>query len=178
MESPRIRKATADDIEAVAGIYDMIHEQEAKGNVFVGWKANVYPTRETAKNALIEDSLFVMESDGMITASAIINHRQLDAYKLTDWLFDAADDKVGVLHTLVVNPDNQHSGLGKIFVNFFEEYCKEIGCKVVRLDTQEQNLRPLQLYTKMGYRKAGIYDTCLKEDPESKIRLVMFEKCL
>lgn len=173
----QIRKATERDIDAIACIYAMIHQLEAEGKVSIGWDPKLYPVRSTAETALAEDELFVMETEGIIIASAIINHNQPSSYKLPAWQYEAPDEKVGVLHTLVVHPDFGHMGYGRMFVAFFEEYCKNIGCEVVRLDTQEQNTRPLKLYPQIGYRLAGIYDTSLFDYPK-KIRLALFEKQL
>ena len=41
-----IRKATVNDIPAVAAIYDEIHSEEEKGRLEVGWERNVYPTEQ------------------------------------------------------------------------------------------------------------------------------------
>lgn len=172
-----IRKATEQDIDSIAHIYALIHQQEAEGIVSIGWDPELYPIRSTAEAALAKDELFVMDMDGFIVASAIINHSQPSSYKLAEWKYEASDEKVGVLHTLVVHPDFGHLGYGRKFVAFFEDFCKESGCEVVRLDTQEQNTRPLMFYPKVGYRLVGIYNTTLFDYPK-KIRLAMFEKRL
>ena len=174
---PIIREANADDISAVAEIYSLIHQKEATGEMTIGWDPKTYPIRETAEKALSENSLFVMTIDDTVVASAVINNIQLDAYSLPQWKYPAPDDKVGVIHTLVVNPDYTGKGLGKLFVEFFENYCRKQGCDVVRLDTQEKNTGPLNMYPKLGYRLAGIFDTSFQDLP-SKIRLALFEKKL
>lgn len=50
--------------------------------------------------------------------------------------------------TIVVDTDCEKRGLGKLVVAFFEKYCKEMGCGVVRLDTQVENTRPFNIYLK------------------------------
>lgn len=172
---PIIRKATSEDLSAVAGIYDKLHQLEEAGLVSIGWDSDVYPVRETAFNALKDDSLFVMTMDNEIVASAIINQEQPSAYSSMEWAFPASDDKVGVLHTLVVDPDFGKQGLGKAFVSFFEDYCKEQGYAVVRLDTQVKNTRPFNMYLKLGYKLAGILDTSFQNLPYN-VELAMFEK--
>ena len=68
-----IRKATAFDIPAVAGIYDAIHTEEEQGRTVIGWIRGVYPTRKTAETALENGDLFVEEDEGRIVGAAIIN---------------------------------------------------------------------------------------------------------
>lgn len=75
-----IRKATYEDVSAVADIYNKIHALEEAGLVSIGWDPRVYPVRETAIKAMKEDSLFVMTLNDNIVASAIINQEQPSAY--------------------------------------------------------------------------------------------------
>ena len=110
-----IRKATVDDIPAVAAIYDEIHSEEEKGEITVGWERGVYPTEQTALNALAAGDLFVEESDGVVVGAAIINQKQVDVYKDGSWNVDAADDEVMVLHTLVISPGAGGKGLAVSF---------------------------------------------------------------
>lgn len=172
-----IRKATPEDLSAVTCIYDKLHSLEEAGLVTIGWDSKVYPVRETAENALKEDSLFVMIQENAIVASAIINRKQPSAYSSVEWNFPAPVDRVGVLHTLVVDPDYGKRGLGKAFVSFFEGYCKEKGYDVVRLDTQVKNKRPFNMYLNLGYRLAGICHTPFQNLPYN-VELAMFEKPL
>ena len=175
--SASIRKATFDDIDLVAEIYNKIHELEEAGEVSIGWNSKVYPVRETALDALKADTLFVMTINDEVVASAIINQEQLSAYSSVEWSFPASDDKVGVLHTLVVDPSFGKQGLGKAFVSYFEKYCKENGYIVVRLDTQVKNTRPFNMYLNLGYKLAGIRNTPF-QDLQYNVELAMFEKKL
>lgn len=170
-----IRKATAADLCAVAEIYKSIHHLEESGTVSIGWDSRVYPVYDTASDALGEDSLFVMTIDDKVVASAIINQKQPSVYYSVEWLNPVQDDKVGVLHTLVVHPDFGKQGLGRLFIQFFENYCKRQGYEVVRLDTQVKNTRAYSLYPKLGYRLAGIRRTKFQNLP-AFIDLAMFEK--
>lgn len=174
---PIIRKATSDDIDSVAAIYRKIHELEEAGKVSIGWNPKIYPIRETAINALNGNSLFVMTINDGVVASAIINQEQPSAYSSVEWSFQADDAKVGVLHTLVVDPDSEKQGLGKAFVSFFESYCRDKGYEVARLDTQVKNTRPFNMYQNLGYRLAGVSYTKFQDLPDI-VELAMFEKKL
>ena len=173
-----IRKAqTLDDAESVSVIYDLIHTQEEYGAVSIGWKRGIYPTKQTALQALDSYTLFVMCINDRVVASAIINQYQPEGYSTADWQYTADENKVGVLHTLVVHPDFLRQGLGKGFVAFFESYCRDLGYEVIRLDTQVKNNRPFNLYPKLGYQLVGIKEVPFQGLSEM-VELALFEKRL
>lgn len=174
---PVVRKAVAEDLDEVCRIYGLIHDAEESGAVTVGWRRGVYPTQATATDALARGELFVMQVDGRVVASAIINHEQPEAYLSVEWKYPAPAEKVGVLHTLVVDPSAGKRGLGREFVSFFETYIRNCGCEVARLDTQVKNVRPFNLYPRLGYRLAAIAETPFQNLPE-RVDLAMFEKKL
>ncbi len=169
-----IRKATGADIDAISGIYERIHMREQQKLMQIGWLPGVYPVRGTAEAALERGDLFVYEEDGNILASAIINKTQVDVYAQGNWAYSAADDKIMVLHTLVVDPDANKRGIGKSFVEFYEKYAKERGCTVLRMDTNEKNAVARAFYKKLGYREAGIVPCVFNGIPN--VKLVLLEK--
>ena len=89
-------------------------------------------------------------------AAARINSRQVAEYALAAWEQDAPEDKVLVLHTLVVDPAAKGRGCDTEFVNFYEEMGKATGRPFLRMDTNEKNRAARALYHKLGYREAGI----------------------
>ena len=169
------RKAAEDDVAAVAEIYENIHAAERAGRLSTGWIAGVYPVENTARAALERGELFVCKA-GATVAAAIINKRQVDVYALGEWLYPAEDDEVMVLHTLVVEPEASGKGVGKAFVGFYEDYARENGCKVLRMDTNARNLRARAMYAKLGYREAGTVPCAFNGIPD--VQLVLLEKKL
>ena len=75
----------------------------------------------------------------IISGAGIINKIQVDVYLEAPWEYDAKDDQICVLHTLVISPKVSGKGLGTRFVRFYEKYAKEHGCSELRLDTNERN---------------------------------------
>lgn len=174
-----IRKATSTDLKAVAAIYSLIHQEEERGDVTIGWDAKIYPTEQTAADALRRGDLFVAEeaeADGSkrILASAIINKTQVPEYADGHWLYPAGDGEVMVLHTLTVDPTGSHHGVGKAFVSFYEDYARREGCTVLRLDTNARNAIARRMYPHLGYREAGIVPCTFNGIPN--VQLVLFEK--
>lgn len=149
-------KATSGHIVAIAAIYGRIIDAQEQGRLTVGWQRGVYPTRQTALDALGRDDLFVCVDGGQVAAAAIINRIQVPVYAEVGWLYHAEPDEVMVLHTLVVDPLRAGRGYGTAFVAYYESYAKNNGCPVLRMDTNEKNAAARRLYARLGYREAGI----------------------
>ena len=149
-------KARKEHIDAIEGIYSRIIDAQETGGSFVGWQRGVYPTRQTALDALGRGDLFVCVDGGQVAAAAIINRIQVPVYAEVNWLYHAEPDEVMVLHTLVVDPLRAGRGYGTAFVAFYEGYARQSGCPVLRMDTNEKNAAARRLYARLGYREAGI----------------------
>ena len=171
-----IRKAEARDLNAIESIYNKILLKEEEGEVTIGWKRGIYPRRETAEAALKRNDMFVMEDDGYIVGSGIINKEQVDVYAKAKWKFAAKDSEVMVLHTLAIDPDKSGMGYGKRFVDFYEDYARENGCKSLRMDTNEKNKAARSLYTKLGFNEIDCLP-CIFNGLEG-VNLILFEKKL
>ena len=166
-----IRKAVSDDLDGVAAVYEEIHDMEEAGTVTTGWLRGVYPTKATAEAALRRGDLFVMEEDGRIIGSALINQIEVDRYRGAPWKYGG---EVCVLHTLTISPKSQHKGLGRQFVEYYEQYALGRGWYELRLDTNERNARARQLYAKMGYQEIAVVPAVFNGIPD--VNLVLLEK--
>ena len=151
-----IRPATAQDLDAIARIYDeILTEEEKRPQSYTNWQRGKYPTMDTARNALAAGWLWVAEDEGDLHSAVILNDVQLPEYDAIPWQFEAERDKVGVIHTLVISPRHAGTGKGREMVDFCEAECRRRGMTVMRLDTYEGNLPANAMYPKLGYRLAG-----------------------
>lgn len=172
-----IRKAVRQDIPRVAAIYDRILTEEEQGRAAVGWTRGVYPTQQTALDALEAGTLFVLEREGTIAAAAKIDQNQVPEYANAPWRYpDVPEDQVMVLHTLVVDPAFGGKGCGTQFVAFYEEYARSRGCLCLRMDTNAKNAAARRLYNRLGYWEAGIVPCVFNGIPG--VQLVCLEKKL
>lgn len=171
-----IRKATIYDIDAVEKLYDDIHTAEEEGKQTIGWIRGVYPVRATAEMALERDDLFVLEDNGKIYGTGIINKIQVDSYCKGQWKYDVADSQVCVLHTLVISPNSAGKGYGRAFVEYYEKFALHNGCVELRIDTNARNTVARAMYKKHGYTEIGIIPTDF--NGISGINLVLLEKYL
>lgn len=171
-----IRRAVRQDLDAVALLFDRVLSEEEAGRCAIGWKRGIYPTRATAEAALEKDDLFVLEDAGRVVAAIRLNMEQVPEYSNADWLYKAGDDEVMVAHTLVVDPALSGRGYGRQMIAYYEDYARQNGCPVLRMDTNAINARARALYRHLGYREAGIVD-CVFNGLEN-VRLVCLEKKL
>ncbi len=171
-----IRKATTADLDAVEAVYDAQHAAEEAGMTTVGWVRGVYPTRATAQAALDRDDLFVLCEDGLVRGTAIINQIQVDVYAGAPWQFEAPDERVCVLHTLVIHPAAKGRGLGRAFVAFYEDCARARNCPALRIDTNARNSIARAFYKGLGYREIAVVPTTFNGIPG--IDLVLLEKNL
>lgn len=169
-----IRKASTDDLRAVAGIYDEIHSREEQGLSSIGWIRGIYPTEETARNAIESGDLFVETVDGRVIGAAIINQKQVDVYSNGNWQHPAIDDEVMVLHTLVISPNESGKGYGRKFIEFYEQHALSNGCHYLRMDTNARNKAARAMYRKLGYTEIGIVPTVF--NGIEGVQLVLLEK--
>ena len=171
-----IRKSQAADIDRIEEIYDRVILEEESGNAVIGWIRGVYPTRKVAEDAHARKDLFVMEEDGLILATAIINQIQLPEYRFANWKHDVPDDRIMVLHTLIVDPLQKAKGCGKAFVAFYEKYALEHDCPELRMDTNLVNERARRMYAALGYDEVGVVDCVFNGIPD--VKMVCLEKYL
>ena len=169
-----IRKAEARDLAAVDCLYQEIHDAEETGLITTGWIRGIYPVKATATAALERDDLFVLEEDGRILGSGMINRLQADAYEGAPWKCQVPDDQVCVLHTLAISPAAQGKGYGREFIRFYEAYARHHGCTELRIDTNERNLAARAMYSKYGYQEIDIVPTTF--NGIAGVNLVLLEK--
>ena len=171
-----IRKAAQTDLDSVVRIYDEIHTAEEEGRCTTGWLRGIYPVRGTAEKALERGDLYVLEENGAIRGTALINQIQVDAYEGAPWKHRVPDEQVCVLHTLVISPKDFGKGFGTAFVRFYERYAAEHHCPELRIDTNARNRAARKMYRRLGYEEITIIPTAFNGIPG--VNLVLLEKHL
>lgn len=147
--------AASSHLDGVEAIYREILDYEEVHGSLTNWRRDVYPTRDTARRALEQGELYVALEEGQVAATAVLNRWQLPEYALIPWRFQAPEDQVMVIHTLCVPPSRSRRGLARGFVSFAEGLGRDMGCRVMRLDTYQGNAPAAALYPALGYRLAG-----------------------
>lgn len=144
------------DLDGIEQMYQEHFLHEKTYGAYTVFQEGVYPTRRDAQNALHEEALYVCEENGAVSGCMIVNGRQPEEYGNVNWPRRVPDEKVGVLHLLMVRPCGQGRGIGSALLNYAQESAKQHFCTVLRLDTGEQNRPAVSLYEKSGFQLAGI----------------------
>lgn len=95
--------------------------------------------------------MYVYEENGIVLGSVILDGQQPEEYRKIEWPSNAPDEKVTVIHLLMVRPSAAGKGIGSLIVNDAMEFAKQQACVAVRLDTGEQNVPAASLYKKLGF---------------------------
>ena len=155
-----IRKAQMKDIQAIADTYTQLLTYEEQHGGHSNWKLGLYPTIAVPEAKVPTGTMYVLEKDGEICASMVLNNDQAEEYADIEWEYPADADKVLVIHTLCVPPQKSGKGYGRQLVEYAKQYAKQTGCTVIRLDTYLHNEPAKRLYQRNGFRISG-YGKCL-----------------
>ncbi len=150
-----IRKAKITDIIAIADTYTALlkHEQQYGSNS--NWKLDVYPTIAVPEAKVPTGTMYVLEENGEVCASMVLNHDQAEEYAEIEWQYPGEKDRVLVIHTLCIPPQKAGRGYGRQMVEFAKNYGAEAGCTTLRIDTYAHNEPAKRLYLNCGFRIAG-----------------------
>ena len=175
-EAFSIRLAEMSELNAVERLYNELHDAKEAGLIPTIWKRGVYPSRATALAALERNDLFVMEKNGELIGSAVINQIQDGVYAGAPWKHDVPDSRVCVLHTLMIRPSEFGKGYARAFLAFYEAWALEHGCPELRIDTNDKNTAAQAMYRRHGYEEICIVPADFNGIPG--VRLMLLEKYL
>lgn len=157
-----IRKAKKEDITAIADTYRELLTYEQQFGSNSNWKLDVYPTIAVPESKIPTGTMYVLEENGEVCASMVLNHDQADEYAEIKWQYPGEKDDVLVIHTLCIPPQKAGHGYGQQMVKYAKEYAGVTGCSVIRIDTYAYNEPAKKLYLKNGFRIAGYGEILLQ----------------
>ncbi len=157
-----IRKATLADVAAIVQTYTQLLEHEQANGSTSNWQQDIYPTAQSAEQAINNGEMYVLEQNGQIVASVVLNNRQAPEYQQMPWLYAAEDNQVLVIHTLCIPPAQSGQGLATQMLEFAKNMAQNNNCQVIRLDTYAHNEPAKSLYQKHGFRIVGYADAMLQ----------------
>lgn len=157
-----IRQANENDIAAIASTYESLLRYEEVHGSQSNWNLGVYPTIEVPKKTVPLGTMIVLEENGEVCASMVLNHDQAVEYADVPWLYPGEDRQVLVVHTLCIPPNKAGKGYGSQMVQYAKAQADAMRCSVVRIDTYAHNEPAKCLYQKHGFRIAGYGESLLE----------------
>ena len=113
-----------------------------------------YPARAIIENDIRTETLFAYRKNGNVVGIVVLNESQDEEYGEIDWS-TSDNDKNIVVHRLAVHPSQQGKGIGRMLMDFAEQWARDHHYDAIRLDTYSQNARNQRFYTNRGYNDLG-----------------------
>lgn len=151
-----IRQAIISDLDSIEESYKEYFDYKEKYGAYTVFQRGVYPTRTDAEKYLRDKALYVYVENDIVLGSIVLNNHQPEEYKKINWNSHATDEKVNVIHLLMVRPCAAGKGIGSALVNYAVDLSQKYSCKAVRLDTGEQNIPAISLYKKLNFQLVAI----------------------
>ena len=108
-----------------------------------------YPSRDIFLSDIEKKNLFIFKNNSGIIGCIALSHEKDIEYNDVKWL--TKDDKNLYVHRLAVDPKFQKKGIGKLLMDFAEDYARDNKFKSVRLDTFSKNERNNRFYKSRKY---------------------------
>ena len=140
------------EINDINDIMKMIHNcanDLISKNIFQ-WNEK-YPSRDIFLSDIEKKNLFILKNNSGIIGCIALSHEKDIEYADVKWL--TKDDKNLYLHRLAVDPKFQKKGIGKLLMDFAEDYARNNKFISVRLDTFSKNERNNRFYKSRKYTK-------------------------
>lgn len=150
-----IRKAKKEDITAIAETYIELLTYEQHFGSHSNWKLGVYPTIAIPEAKVPTGTMYVLEENGEVCASMVLDHEQAGEYAEVEWQYPGEGANVLVIHTLCIPPQKAGHGYGSQMVEYAKHCAAETGCTTVRIDTYARNEPAKRLYLNNSFRIAG-----------------------
>ncbi len=117
----KITLAKIGDLDRIKEIAEACAVNMISKNIFQ-WNEN-YPSKKVFKSDIQNNSLYVSSFKNLIVGCIMLSSYKDDVYKNVKWI--TKDDKNLYLHRLAVHPDFQGKGVGRLLMDFAEEYAKK-----------------------------------------------------
>ena len=138
--------------------------QHMRDNGIDQWDED-YPNHAVIERDLETKTLFAYREHNKIIGIVVLNETQDEEYKEMNWS-TSDNDRNLVVHRLAVLPHHQGRGIGRILMDFAEQWASTNNYDAIRLDTYSQNPRNQRFYRQRGYTELGaVFLQYKKEHP-------------
>lgn len=133
-----------------------------------------YPNMDTYRTSIKSRSQYIFEDNELIIGAVILNGIQAEEWSAVPWNYN--DEKILIVHALVINPLFQGKGNGQKVLELCEQYAMNNGFVAIRLDVFSENPYAIKLYERNLFQKVGEVTFYFK--PEGHQQYYCYEKNL
>lgn len=146
-EQLTIEKGKLNELENLVQIY-IKGKLALEQNSIYQW-TDTYPNRSIIESDIKKGVLYALKNKNKIIGAININEEQSAEYAQINWLFN--DQKVLVVHRLVIDPNHQKKGYARVLMDFAEKFAKEQKYTSIRLDAFTKHERVVEFYHKRNF---------------------------
>lgn len=147
-----LRQAMLSDLDEVEEFYGQVSDDMAHAEYSSKWTRGVYPSRAMLERHISLGNLFVLEIEGDLAGSLVLDHKHADGYEDASWLVQAEEDEIYIAHIVAVATRFQGKGLGRAIMRQAADVCRMRGGRAIRLDVIDGNVPAMRMYEKAGFR--------------------------
>lgn len=149
----KVRLACVDDLNEIMELYHLVSDMMEDSAYDIGWRKEVYPTKEIVLLDIEQQTLYVLEKNEKIIGAIVLNHEYEECYQNIYWQIYAEDEEVTIIHRFCIHPD--YRGCGKYLLKQIIKIAKKDGQKSIRLDVLSSNKPAICLYEKCSFLLQG-----------------------
>ena len=138
----KIELAEINDLEDIMKMIHNCANDLISKNIFQ-WNEK-YPSRDIFLADIEKKNLFIFKNDSGLIGCVALSYDKDIEYNDIKWL--TKDDENLYVHRLAVEPKFQKQGIGRLLMDFAEDYARDKKLKSVRLDTFSKNERNNRFY--------------------------------
>ena len=143
----KIELAEINDLEDIMKMIHNCANDLISKNIFQ-WNEK-YPSRDIFLADIEKKNLFIFKNDSRLIGCVALSYDKDIEYNDIKWL--TKDDENLYVHRLAVEPKFQKQGIGRLLMDFAEDYARDNKLKSVRLDTFSKNERNNRFYKSRKY---------------------------
>ena len=143
----KIELAEINDLEDIMKMIHNCANDLISKNIFQ-WNEK-YPSRDIFLADIEKKNLFIFKNDSGVIGCVALSYEKDIEYNDIKWL--TKDDENLYVHRLAVDPKFQQQGIGRLLMDFAEDYARDKKLKSVRLDTFSKNDRNNRFYKSRKY---------------------------
>jgi ribosomal protein S18 acetylase RimI-like enzyme len=144
-----IRKISCEELDTILNLFASAKNHLRSQGIYQ-WD-DFYPNLFVIREDLEKGEMYGVAENSRILAAVTLNDREPGEYAKVEW----ENEKALVIHRLVVDPNEQGRGIGKMLLKFSESFAVQHQYPSIHLDAYSGNPVALQLYERHGYQRRG-----------------------